>query len=218
MTMNNFIKISLLTFLCSVLAVSCSWWGDSSDESVEQVLSVAAKSPSADFTQYRTFCITDSILYTNGDKSNRVRNTVAERLLNKIRGEFEDCGYIYEENAKDVDLIVDVSYIISTTTTFIYDPYLWWDWSYWWDWYYYPCYYPFYPYYPFMAPVYYSSYSAGMVIIDAVDMTVLEERNPIVWHGVTRAILETNPVWEDVVKAVEQCFEMLPPVVNPVEE
>ncbi len=216
--MKQIIKISIFSILCTALASSCSWWGDSDAEATEQILSVAVKSPSADFSKYLTFCITDSILYTTGDESVRTKNTVTEKFLKEIKGEFEDCGYAYEQDAAKADLIVDVSYIVSTTTSVFYDPYLWWDWGYWWDSYYYPFYDPFYPYYPFAAPVYYSSYSAGMVIIDVVDMTDKQEKTPIVWHGIMRALLDGEHKWEDIDNAVEQCFDMLPPVYIPIKE
>ncbi len=216
--MKDLIKISLLSILCGLLAVSCSWWGDSDEESEEQILSIAVKSPDADFSEYRTFCITDSIYYTDGEESKRVRTAVAEKFLNKVKEEFADCGYAYEEDATKADLIVDVSYIVSTTTSVFYDPYLWWDWAYWWDWYYYPYIDPFYPYYPFPAPVYYASYSAGMAIIDAVDVTDRKEKAPVVWHGIVRAVLDGNHRWEEISGAVEQCFDMLPPEEILVEE
>ncbi len=209
--MKSLLRLSILSILCTMLAVSCSWWGDSDAESAEQVVSIAAKSPDADFSRYQTFCITDSILYTNGERSHRVKDNVAEKFLHKISSNFQHYGYTLTEEAAQADLIVDVSYIVSTTSAIFYDPYLWWDWAYWWDYYYYPYYDPFYPYYPFPAPVYYASYSAGMVIIDAVDMTAKKERTPIVWHGIVRAILDGEHTWSEVQTAVDQCFSMLPP-------
>ena len=219
-------KKTFLFFLATSLLVgSCSFFNDDYQETLDQFVSVAYRADETDFSQYKTYVIADSILYVDGDKNVRKKNDLTNEVKSVVANQMNTLGYspfIPNDPTSRPDLIVDLSYIVTTTTT-IYPGY-WWGWDYWYyyDWFYpyypfdpyYP-YYPggFYPYYPYpMYPVA-SSYSTGSLTIDIVDFkNYKKDTNPaIVWHGLVRSILISTHSSEERAAAIKQCFEMMPP-------
>jgi hypothetical protein len=213
----------LILFVTSLLVGSCSFFNDDYRETIEQFVSVAYKSDNADFSQYETYVVADSILYVDGDKNVRKKNDLTDEVKSVIAGAMNALGYtpfIASSASSKPDLILDLSYIVSTTTT-IYPGY-WWGWDYWYyyDWFYpyfpYDPYYPggFYPYYPYPMYPMVSSYSTGSLTIDMVDIKNLQKDSnpPIVWHGLVRSILTSAHTSEERADAIAQCFDMMPPV------
>lgn len=204
--------LSVLLFGVLLLSAgSCSFFVDDYGQTEQQYLSAAYKSSTADFTKYNTYTITDSILYVNSDTKERKSNELTASIINIVRSELNKN---YTEVASDAiapDLIVDLSFLVSTTTT-IYPGYWWgWnDWYYWWD----DWYTPFVPYYPYpMYPIS-TSYSAGSLIIEIADIdshkNSLINEIPIVWHGLVRGILGESHTASDRELAIRQCFALIP--------
>ena len=171
----------LILFVTSLLVGSCSFFNDDYHETVDQFVSVAYRSDNADFSQYETYVVADSILYVDGDKNVRKKNDLTDEVKSVIAGAMNALGYtpfIASSASSKPDLILDLGYIVSTTTT-IYPGY-WWGWDYWYcyDWFYpyypYDPYYPggFYPYYPYPMYPMASSYSSGSLTIDIVDLMI----------------------------------------------
>ena len=218
-------KTFLFFLVTSPLVGSCSFFNDDYQETLDQFVSVAYRADETDFSQYKTYVIADSILYVDGDKNVRKKNDLTNEVKSVVADQMNTLGYspfIPNDPTSRPDLIVDLSYIVTTTTT-IYPGY-WWGWDYWYyyDWFYpyypfdpyYP-YYPggFYPYYPYpMYPVA-SSYSTGSLTIDIVDFkNYKKDTNPaIVWHGLVRSVLISTHSSEERAAAIKQCFEMMPP-------
>ena len=207
-------NLLLIICLCFFALSSCDLYEDNYD-TVGQITSVAIKSPDADFSQYKTFAITDSVLFIENEKSTRKKNELSDMVISCVAKEFESLGYM-QMNSGDADLIVDLTYFEVFNASVYYDPYCYWDWAWWWDYYPYYPYDPFYPYYPYPMPAYYSAYSTGSLIIETVDMTRLENKNsvPIVWHALVRSILSGTHTAGEVQEAINDCFTMLPPVNN----
>lgn len=203
----------LIIPFCGLLlmaATSCSFFNNDYDQTEEQFVSLAYKSPDADFSGYRTYVITDDILYVNGDDQERISNDLTDNVIALVAGQMNSLGYTrVADETTAPDLLVDLSYIVTTTTS-IYPGY-WWDWDYWywWDWYT-----PIYPYYPYpMYPIS-TSYSAGSLIIEIVDMDqeyTANENVPIVWHGLVRGILGIEHTAQEREAAINQCFALIPP-------
>lgn len=211
-------KTFFLVLITSLLAGSCSFWNNDYHETMSQFVSVAYRADNTDYSQYKTFFVADSLLYVDGEKNLRKKNNLTDEVKGIVTKELTDLGYTPFQSGSATgkpDLIVDMSYIVTTTTT-IYPGY-WWGWDYWYDYYwlypYYP-YDPFYPYYPYPMYPMVSSYSAGSLTIDIVDMKNYKEGTnpPIVWHGLVRSILDATHSSEERATAIEQCFEMMPPV------
>lgn len=213
--MKRKIKIIFAASVMVIALAGCSWWDNFDNETANEVLSVVYKSPEANFNDYQTFMITDSVLYVNEERNTRVSNTFTERLIENVTENFEACGYT-KVTDRQPDLIIDLSFIVSTFSSVYVDPFYYWGWDWWWDYMWWDGY-PFYPYYPYAIPTYYSSYSAYNIIIEAVDMTNADnaEKVPVVWHAVVRSLVNgENASEQEIREAVHECFEMMPPKNN----
>ena len=63
----------LYNFFCIIaiasLSSSCSWFEDSQNSTYNDILSASIKSPDAKFSTYKTFAITDKVLFVYDDES-----------------------------------------------------------------------------------------------------------------------------------------------------
>mgnify|MGYP003548115737 CR=1 FL=1 len=206
--MSRTLKLILTIVGISVLIQSCSLYQDNT-ETIIQNVSIAQKAPDTDFSKFKTFTVTDSILYIDNEDKYRASNHFVETILANISDNFTSLGYTMATNPEEADLLVDLTYILSATTVY-YDPYYYWGWDYWWWWDgYFP--YPYYPYYPYPLPVEYISYYTGNLIIETVDMTHNGERFPIVWHALVRSLISGSNSKEEISSAIDECFTILPP-------
>lgn len=141
-------------------------------------------SPSKDvtFTSYRTFDLVDSLLIIGqSDKPVYSQSQNALALIQAVRTNMENLGYIYTPSNPDADLGIQMTYIIKTERYVKYynDPYWWLD---------YPGYWPsgfwgnwtgfYYPY-----PVSYT-YTTNALLIDMVDLTAVEREDKpleVIW-------------------------------------
>ena len=205
-------KIAKLIFitLLSLSLTGCAWGPGTLDETQDQILTVAYKSPTADFSTFKTFAITDSILVISGVNSKeRVKDSESDMILQTVTDNMVAQGYTQVAVGTDgTDLVVDLSYLESTTTN-VYPGY-WGDWDWWWDWY--NPLYPWYPYYPSYIPTIVSSYSTGTLFIDVADIvnSTTEEKVPVVWHGIVRSILNGKHNEGEIKAAINDCFIIMP--------
>lgn len=141
-------------------------------------------SPSKDvkFAQFKTFDLTDSLLVIGqSEKPVYSQSNEALALIQQVRTNMENLGYIYTPSNPDADLGIQMTYIIKTERFVRYynDPYWWLD---------YPGYWPsgywgswtgfYYPY-----PVTYT-YTTNALLVDMVDLTGEEnagEPLEVVW-------------------------------------
>ena len=141
-------------------------------------------SPSKDvtFTSYRTFDLVDSLLIIGqSDEPVYSQSQNALALIQAVRTNMENLGYIYTPSNPDADLGIQMTYIIKTEryVKFYNDPYWWLD---------YPGYWPsgfwgnwtgfYYPY-----PVSYT-YTTNALLIDMVDLTAVEREDKpleVIW-------------------------------------
>jgi hypothetical protein len=134
------------------------------------------------FTSYQTFDLADSLLIIGqSDKPVYSQSDNALALIQAVRTNMENLGYIYTPDNPDADLGIQMTYIIKTERYVKYynDPYWWLD---------YPGYWPsgywgnwtgfYYPY-----PVSYT-YTTNALITDMVDLTGEEKEGTaleVVW-------------------------------------
>lgn len=141
-------------------------------------------SPSKDvtFASYQTFDLADSLLIIGQtDKPVYSQSDAALALIQAVRTNMENYGYIYTPENPDADLGIQLTYIIKTERYVQYynDPYWWLD---------YPGYWPsgywgnwtgfYYPY-----PVSYT-YTTNALLTDIVDLTGVEKEGTpleVVW-------------------------------------
>ena len=165
----------------ALLAVACHKEPTPQDADNEYLVYT---SPSKDvtFTSYRTFDLADSLLIIGqSDKPVYSQSQNALALIQAVRTNMENMGYIYTPSDPDADLGIQVTYIIKTEryVKFYNDPYWWLD---------YPGYWPsgywgnwtgfYYPY-----PVSYT-YTTNALLIDMVDLTTVEREDKpleVIW-------------------------------------
>ncbi len=202
------VKLSILAFL-SVWITSCDWGPGDLEETHDQILTIAYKSPKADFAGFKTFAVSDSMSVVINGTRKRVRNEDSEKVYNLMVQNLTGLGYKEVAISENPNVLVDLGYIQSTNTT-IY-PGTWSDWDWWWDYNYYP-WYPWQPYYPYPMPTVVSTYTTGTLIIEMADVTNVKKQDvPIVWHGVVRGILNRKHTEAQLVKAINEVFTILPP-------
>lgn len=151
-----------------LLAVACQKEPYPQDGDNEYLV-YTAPAKDADFSDYATFDIADSLLVIGQSaKPEYSQSNNALALIQAFRTNMEKLGYIYTPDNPDADLGIQLTYMIKTERFLQYynDPYWWLDypgyWSpgYWGDWYGF--------YYP--RPMVYS-YSTNALLADMVDLT-----------------------------------------------
>jgi hypothetical protein len=151
-----------------LLAVACQKEPYPQDGDNEYLV-YTAPAKDADFSDYTTFDIADSLLVVGQSaKPEYSQSNNALALIQAFRTNMEKLGYIYTPDNPDADLGIQLTYMIKTERFLQYynDPYWWLDypgyWSpgYWGDWYGF--------YYP--RPMVYS-YSTNALLADMVDLT-----------------------------------------------
>ena len=163
-------KIIFLSML-ALLAISCHkepYPQDNDDEYL--VYTTPAKD--ADFTQFQTFDIADSLLIIGQSaKPEYSQSNNALAIIQEFRINMEKRGFIYTPSNPNADLGIQLTYMVKTERFIQYydDPYWWLDypgyWSpgIWGDWYGF--------YYP--RPMVYT-YSTNSLVADIVDLTAEE--------------------------------------------
>ena len=203
------VRLMLIIFV-GALVSACSWGPGALEETRDQILTVARKGENANFTNYHTFAIADSISVVEDGKKFRVDNDTTDLIVAQIVVNLNKYGYTQVVRAENPDLLVDVSYI-KKTNTYMYPGY-WDDWDWWWDSFDYP-WYGWNPYYPYQMPQFISSYTTGSLIIEMVDVTNVasEQSVPVVWHGLVREILNGKHTQQELFASIDEVFEILPP-------
>ena len=139
-------------------------------------------SKDVDFASFRTFDLADSLLII-GQQSKPVysQSNEALYLIQQVRTNMENLGYIYTPDSPDADLGIQMTYIVKTERFIQYydDPYWWlgypgyWPSGYWGNWtgFYYPY------------PITYT-YTTNALITDMVNLTAPIDENSkleVVW-------------------------------------
>ena len=170
------------------------------------------------FTQYKTFDMTDSLLVIGqGSKPKYVRNDAVKAILLDFRRNMEARGFVYTPDAEAADLGVQLTYVIKTErfVQFYSDPYWWldypgyWPAGYWGSWtgYYYP------------RPVVYT-YTSNALLADIVNLTgEQEEGKPleVLWTSYIGGPASSS-LQQDVQRltsAVDQAFAQSPYLKGP---
>jgi len=167
----------------ALLATACHKEPYPQDGDMEYLV-YTAPSKDVTFNKFQTFDIADSVLVIGqSEKPQYSASNNALALIQQFRVNMEKLGYIYTPSNPDVDLGMQLTYIVKTERYVQYynDPYWWLDypgywpsgyWGNWTGWY--------YPY-----PVSYT-YTTNALITDMVDLTGEEKEGnklEIVWSA-----------------------------------
>ena len=164
------------------------------------------------FTSFRTFDLADSLLVIGqSDKPEYSQSNNALALIQQVRVNMENLGYIYTPDNPDADLGIQMTFVIKTERYVKYynDPYWWldypgyWPSGYWGNWsgFYYP------------RPVTYT-YTTNALLADIVNLTTEEDGKPleILWTSYIGGAASSS-LQNDIKRmeaAVDQAFAQSP--------
>lgn len=158
---------------------------------------------SVNFSNYKTYSISDSVAVINNGKVSRESNDIDQAYITAVKKYMSEMGYTLTDKKSSPDLGVDVNHIISTSTGVISYGDYWNNYGGYWDPYYWG-----YPGYGYYVPYAYSVYqiSEGAISVDILDLKNASENNNkinVVWTGLIRGsgIFDTN-VADSQVKAL----------------
>lgn len=139
----------------------------------------------ANFNNYKTYSISDSVAVINNGKSTRELTGVDQAYITAVEKYMNQNGYTMVTKKNNPDLGVDVSRIYNTTTGVISYGDYWGDYGGYWDPYYWG-----YPGYGYYIPYAYSVYQIqeGALSIDLLDLKNASAQNKInvIWTGLIR--------------------------------
>ena len=202
-------RLMLIVFV-GALVSACSWGPGALDETRDQILTVARKGETANFSNYHSFAITDSIAVSQDGVKYRLNNDTTDMIIAQIVVNMNRYGYTQVVPSNNPDLLVDVSYI-KKTNTYMYPGY-WNDWDWWWDSFNYP-WHSWDTFYPYPMPNFVGSYTTGSLVIEVADVVSVatESSVPIVWHGLVREILNGTHTQQELITSIDEVFAILPP-------
>lgn len=140
---------------------------------------------SVNFTNYKTFSISDSVAVIDNGQMTKHLDDVDSAYLNAVTKYMEQEGYTLVSNEQNPDVGVDVNRIISTTTGVISYGDYWGYYNSYWDPYYWG-----YPGYGYYVPYAYSVYQIkeGAISVDMLDLknAPQDKKINVIWTGLIR--------------------------------
>jgi hypothetical protein len=173
-------------------------------------VTIVRKDSAADFSQYKTFAIADSIIYISDIKGDEGLSEAAQsELINEIRTNMVNYGYLEIDVKNDTPDVALFAQILKTENTG------WYWWGYW-GWYggwnpWYPCFPPYCGgggYYPY-------SYEDGSLAIEMIDVrsyNPIDSTVNILWISLSNAVLSSssNTNLQLAKDAIDQSFALSP--------
>jgi len=198
-------KTKLLTFfaLGMLVITSCSKYPPSSDRLLEDLAIYTKYDVSVDFTKFKTYYMSDSIVYVSDKDSGMYYNSNVKSLVDQIALNMKEIGYDRTYDAKNTDLYLGVSYIKNINVSVYYPG---WYWGY-------PGYYPpdywggggyYYPYYP----AYITTYTTGTILMDMMDVKhpTTDNKIPVRWNAYIRGLLTGDHTTAEIEQSINQAF------------
>jgi hypothetical protein len=192
-------KILLITTLIlSACYPSAYQYGDEAD------IVITKHDTAFDFTTLNTFALPDEVVkitgnVLEGDNIEFVDHDYADVILESIRNNMTDAGWVEVDEEGDPDVIILPSALRTTEVYWYYD-YGYWDWYYpydSWGWY--------YPY-----PIASSGYSTGSLFIQMTypDGITAADNVPVLWTAIGNGLLDgdTAAAQERISNTIDQAF------------
>lgn len=137
------------------------------------------------FSNYKTYSISDSVAVIDNGKSTRELTDVGQAYIDAVKNYMDQAGYQMVSKDASPDLGVDVNHIINTTTGVINYGDYWGDYGGYWDPYYWG-----YPDYGYYIPYAYSVYQIkeGAMSVDLLDLknATKNDKINVIWTGLIR--------------------------------
>jgi hypothetical protein len=193
-------KLLLLLILSgSLILGSCTKYPAASDRVMEDLVVVTQYDTKVDFNNYQTFGITSSITKISDNDTSVIIDSEALAILNQIAENMKSRGFIEAPTGTKPDFGIQVLYFENTQVYVYY--YDWWG--------YYPSWYYYYPY----SPVYYSSYTTGLLDVQMIDLKFPNTTNNTLvmrWNAYIRGIMDGTHSQSEILGAVDQAFAQTP--------
>lgn len=153
----------------------------------ESRIYITNRDSSINFSNYKTYSISDSVAVIENEKSTHQLNDVDQAYLDAVKKYMNQAGYQMVSKNDNPDLGVNVNHIISTSTGVISYGDYWGGYGGYWDPYYWG-----YPGYGYYIPYAYSIYSIkeGAISVDLLDLKSASENGDkkidVIWTGLIR--------------------------------
>ena len=206
-SIKRFLFPAMLIAFTGLVIASCSKYPTYTVNSSDLDMVWTQYKETADFTQYKTYYIPDSILMDSTATPEEIAymQEYYETILNKINTNMQARNFVKVDSSDSPDLGMGVSIITRTTHVVSYS---WW--------YYYPGYwgYPGYSYY-YPWGTYLGSYEEGALIIDLADLKNIDQSNKLIhalWAAMIGGVLSNNDGLIDkrLINQIDQAFEQSP--------
>lgn len=184
----------------ALIIASCTKYPNDT-ERLSEDLAVATKvDTQVDFNDYKTYAIFESVIKITDQDTTVVNTPAANLVLEQFRQNMAARGFQAADEASEADLGIMVLYFENTNIYYYYDYYYWGypDWGY------------YYPYYP---PVYYGSYTVGVLVTELLDLKNPDTGNQkitIRWSVFIRGLLTGTVSNADITRSIDQAFEQTP--------
>jgi hypothetical protein len=169
----------------SVIFVGCAKQPMDNISAEESRIYIIDHDSTVNFTNYKTYSISDSVAVIDNNKSTQQLNDVDSAYILAVKKYMQQAGYQLVTRKQNPDLGVNVNHIISTTTGVISYGDYWNDYGGYWDPYYWG-----YPGYGYYVPYAYSTYQIreGAVSIDFLDLknASADKKINVIWTGLIR--------------------------------
>jgi hypothetical protein len=169
----------------SVIFVGCAKQPLDNISSEESRIYITDHDSTVNFTNYKTYSISDSVAVIDNNKSAQQLTDVDSAYILAVKKYMQQAGYQLVTRKQNPDLGVNVNHIISTTTGVISYGDYWNDYGGYWDPYYWG-----YPGYGYYVPYAYSTYQIreGAVSIDFLDLknASADKKINVIWTGLIR--------------------------------
>jgi len=191
-----------------LVAVASCYPGDISSVSDLDVV-LTFQNPNADYTQYTTYAIPDTVVQIDEDSSDvRINHDNHDDVIARVKARLDGYGWQQVDfPAETPDVIVFVSAVADEYTAYTYYPGYWWGY---WGWYY-PCYYC-YPGYP--SYITSTDYKAGTLFMDMIDLGSISTTDSTTvspWNAAVNGVLSGSS--SNVTRAlngIDQAFAQSP--------
>jgi hypothetical protein len=169
----------------SVIFVGCAKQPMDNISAEESRIYITDHDSTVNFSNYKTYSISDSVAVIDNNKSTQQLNDVDSAYILAVKKYMQQAGYQLVTRKQNPDLGVNVNHIISTTTGVISYGDYWNDYGGYWDPYYWG-----YPGYGYYVPYAYSTYQIreGAVSIDFLDLknASADKKINVIWTGLIR--------------------------------
>lgn len=181
----TFLLLGSLAALSVVLFIGCSKDPLNHLTAEESRIYITDHDSSANFSDFKTFSISDSVAVISNGKSSGELNAEDQAYIDAVKKYMQAAGYTLVSKDDNPDLGINVNHIINTSTGVISYPDYWYNYGGYWDPYYWG-----YPGYNYYVPYRYSVYQIreGALSIDMLNLkdASADHQINVIWTGLIR--------------------------------